>query len=92
MTSRDASFWKEVINNEIYSIMSNQTCELVDLPPGSKPIGCKWVFQKKYHTNDMIQTFKARLIAKGFKQRENIDYFDTYASMARITSIKIFLL
>ncbi|KAL6313819.1 hypothetical protein AAG906_010238 [Vitis piasezkii] len=38
-------FWKEAINDEMDSIMSNQTWELVDLPPGSKPIGCKWVFQ-----------------------------------------------
>ena len=37
----------------------------------------------------MIQTFKARLVAKGFKQREGIDYFDTYAPVARTTSIRI---
>ena len=88
MTSRDASFWKEAINDEIDSIMSNQIWELVDLPPGSKPIVCKWVFRRKYHTNGMIQTFKTRLVAKGFKQREGVDYLDTYAPMARIKSIR----
>ncbi|RVW95749.1 putative mitochondrial protein [Vitis vinifera] len=67
MASRDVAFWKEAINDEMDSIMSNQTWELVDLPPGSKPIGCKWVFRRKYHTDGMIQTFKARLVAKGFK-------------------------
>ncbi|RVW24418.1 Retrovirus-related Pol polyprotein from transposon TNT 1-94 [Vitis vinifera] len=41
MASRDVAFWKEAINDEMDSIMSNQTWELVDLPPGSKPIGCK---------------------------------------------------
>ena len=45
MTSRDASFWKEAINDEIYSIMSNQTWELVNLPSGSKPIGFQWDFE-----------------------------------------------
>ncbi|RVW92427.1 Retrovirus-related Pol polyprotein from transposon TNT 1-94 [Vitis vinifera] len=89
MASRDVAFWKEAINDEMDSIMSNQTWELVDLPPGSKPIGCKWVFRRKYHTDGMMQTFKARLVAKGFKQREGIDYFDTYASVARTTSIRI---
>ena len=88
MTSRDASFWNEAINDEMDSIMSNQTRELVNLPPGSKPIRCKWVFQRKYHTNGMIQTFKARLVAKGFKQRDGVDYFDTYALVARITSTR----
>ncbi|WJZ85389.1 hypothetical protein VitviT2T_004929 [Vitis vinifera] len=89
MASRDTAFWKEAINDEMDSIMSNQTWELVDLPPGSKPIGCKWVFRRKYHTDGMIQTFKARLVAKRFKQREGTDYFDTYAPVARTASFRI---
>ena len=88
MTSRDAAFWQEAINDEMDSIMSNGTWILVDLPPGSKTIGCKWVFRRKYNTDGAIQTFKARLVAKGFKQREGIDYFDTYAPVTRITSIR----
>ena len=41
MVSKDAIFWKDVIKEEMDSIMSNHTWELVDLPPVSKPIGCK---------------------------------------------------
>ena len=62
---------------------------MVDLPLGSKHIGVKWVFQRKYHTNDMIQTF-ALLVAKGFKEGESIYYFDIYALVERISSIRIF--
>jgi hypothetical protein len=64
---------------------------LVDLPHGSKPIGCKWVFRRKYNTDGSLQTFKSRLVVKGFKQKEGIDYFDTYASVARITSIRVLM-
>ena len=63
----------------------------MDLPTESKPIGCKWVFRRKYNTDGSIQTFKARLVAKGFKQKEGIDYFDSYAPLTRITSIRVLL-
>jgi hypothetical protein len=91
MVSRDAAFWREAINDEMDSILSNNTWVLVDLPPGFNTIGCKWVFRRKYRTDGTIQTFKARLVAKGFRQREGIDYFDTYASIARITSIRVLI-
>uniref|UniRef100_A0A2N9JAE7 CCHC-type domain-containing protein n=1 Tax=Fagus sylvatica TaxID=28930 RepID=A0A2N9JAE7_FAGSY len=91
MASRDAAFWREAVNDEMDSILSNNTWVLVDLPPGSNTIGCKWVFKRKYRTGGTIQTFKVRLVAKGFRQREGIDYFDTYAPVARITSIRVLI-
>ena len=45
----------------------------------------------KYRTDGTIQTFKARLMAKGFRQREGKDYFDTYAPVARIISIRVLI-
>ena len=70
MASRDLAFGKEAMNDVMNSILSSNTWVLMDLSTGSKPIGCKWVFRRKYNTNESIQTFKARLMAKGFKQRE----------------------
>ncbi|GKA38068.1 retrovirus-related pol polyprotein from transposon TNT 1-94 [Tanacetum coccineum] len=79
----------EAIDDEMDSIVSNNTWKLLDLPPGSKAIGCRWVFRIKYHTDGSIQTFKPRLVIQGFSQRRGVDYFDTYAPVARITSIMV---
>ncbi|GKC81609.1 zinc finger, CCHC-type containing protein [Tanacetum coccineum] len=87
--SRNYAFWKEAIDDEMESLVSNNTWELSDLPPGTKAIGCRWVFRIKYHTDGSIQTFKPRLVIQGFSQRQRVDYFDTYALVARITSIRV---
>ena len=89
ITSRNSAFWKEAIDDEMNSLISNGTWELSDLPPGSKAIGCRWVFRIKYHTDGSIQTFKARLVIQDFSQRQGVDYLDTYAPVARITSIRV---
>ncbi|KAL0388808.1 UNVERIFIED_CONTAM: hypothetical protein Sradi_2762600 [Sesamum radiatum] len=47
LSSPEAPFWKEAINSEIESIMQNHTWELMDLPPGSTPLGCKMDSEKK---------------------------------------------
>ena len=88
MSTLEAPFWKEAINSEIESIMQNHTWEIVDLPSGIKPLGCKWIFKKKLKSDGSIDKYKARLVAKGFKQKEGLDFFDTYSPMTRITSIR----
>ncbi|GJX29350.1 zinc finger, CCHC-type containing protein [Tanacetum coccineum] len=79
MKSRDVAFWKEAVDDEIGSIMENNTWVLSDLPPGCKPLGCKWIFKKKMKVDGTIDKFKARLVIQCFRQKERIDYFDTYA-------------
>ncbi|GJW42450.1 zinc finger, CCHC-type containing protein [Tanacetum coccineum] len=89
--SHDAAFWKEEIDDEIGSIMKNDTWVLSDLPPGCKPLGCKWIFKRKMKVDGTINKFKARLVIQGFIQKEGINYFDTYAAVARITTIRLLL-
>ena len=79
VTSPDGPMWKEAINNEFDSILQNHTWELVDLPTGCKPLGCKWAFKKKLKTDGTIDKYKARLVIKGYKQQKGLDYFDTYS-------------
>nr|GEY41148.1 hypothetical protein [Tanacetum cinerariifolium] len=91
MQSRDSTFWKEAIDDEIRYIMENNTWVLSDLPPGCKRLGCKWIFKKNMKVAGSIDKFKARLVIQGFRQKERINYFDTYAPLARITTIRLLL-
>ena len=91
MSSPEAPYWKEAINDEVESILQNHTWELVDLPPGSKPLGYKWIFKKKMKANGSIDKYKARLVIKGYKQKEGLDYFDTYSPITRISSIRMLI-
>ncbi|GJS37354.1 zinc finger, CCHC-type containing protein [Tanacetum coccineum] len=58
----DVAFWKESINDEIDSIMGNNTWVLTDLPPGCRPLGCKWIFKRKMKVDGTVEKFKASLI------------------------------
>nr|GEX65012.1 zinc finger, CCHC-type [Tanacetum cinerariifolium] len=91
MQSQDSVFWKEAIDDEICSIMENNTWVLSNLPPGCKPLGCKWIFKRKMKVDGTIDMFKARLVIQGFRKKEGINYFDTYALVARITTIRLLL-
>ncbi|KAD3640180.1 hypothetical protein E3N88_29403 [Mikania micrantha] len=89
MASRDVSFWKEAIQDEMDSIMQNNTWKLTNLPPGCKPLGNKWIFKRKMKVDDNIDKFKARLVVQGFRQKEEIDFFHTYTPVARIATIRL---
>nr|GEY40518.1 zinc finger, CCHC-type [Tanacetum cinerariifolium] len=79
---------KEAINDEMDLIMENNTLILSDLPLGCKPLGCKWIYKRKMKIDGTIDKIKARLVIQGFRQKEGIDYFDTYAPVARISTIR----
>nr|GEU43387.1 zinc finger, CCHC-type [Tanacetum cinerariifolium] len=84
-------YQKEAIFDEIGSIMENNTWVISDLPQGCKPLGCKWTFKRKMKVDGTIDKFKARLVIQGFRQKEGIDYFDNYAPVACITTIRLLL-
>jgi len=54
ISSPDAKHWDKAIKTELDSMKKNNTWTLVDLLKGVKPIGCKWIFKKKYHSDGEI--------------------------------------
>ncbi|RVX05212.1 Retrovirus-related Pol polyprotein from transposon RE1 [Vitis vinifera] len=83
--------WKAAMNEEMKSLQKNETWELVECPPGKKPVGCRWIYTVKYKADGSIERFKARLVAKGYTQTYGIDYTETFAPVAKINTVRVLL-
>ncbi|GJZ59848.1 putative RNA-directed DNA polymerase [Tanacetum coccineum] len=75
--------WVEVMNDEIDALYRNHTWTIVDLSKGRKAIGNKWIYKIKYKASGEIERYKARVVAKGFNQKEGFDYLveDVYMTL-----------
>ncbi|CAJ2647569.1 unnamed protein product [Trifolium pratense] len=81
--------WRCAMKEELDSIESNHTWELVDLPYRKRAIDVKWVYKLKVNSKGEITRHKARLVAKGFLQREGIDYGEVFAPVTRMETIRL---
>lgn len=91
MSCPDAPFWEDAEEHELSQITKLSTYKLVPLPPGRSAIGSCWVYKIKRDNSDQITQYRAHVVAQGFTQRPGIDFFETYAPVARIGSIQILL-
>ena len=73
---------------EYESIMKNDVWEVVLRPDGKSVVTSKWIFKIKHAADGSIDKYKARFVARGFSQKEGVDYDETFAPVARYASIR----
>lgn len=80
--------WQKAMDEEMDALEKNKTWELVDLPFGKEVVGLKWVYKVKHKPDGSIQRHKARLVARGYMQREGVDFEETFSPVARFDTIR----
>ncbi len=73
------------------SLLENGTWELVERPKGVKPIPMKWVYKVKRDAQGNVEWYKSRLVAKGFLQKQGVDFEEVYAPVSKHTTLKALL-
>ena len=79
--------WLEAMQAELQALHDNHTWDLVPLPKGKIPIGCKWIYKVKLKANGDVERFKARLVAKGYTQKEGLDFHETFSPVVKIATV-----
>jgi len=79
------------MSDELDTLTKTHTWDLVELPFGKYEVGCKWVYKIKTRSDGSMVRYKARLVAKGFAQEYGIDYEETFAPIACLTSVRSLL-
>lgn len=77
------------IANELATIEKHDTWELVSLPSGKNVVGLKWLYKTKIGADGKIMKYKARLVVMGYSQQYGIDYQESFATVARLETIRV---
>ena len=80
--------WKDVMHEEYESIMKNDVWDVVPRPKDKSVVTSKWLYKIKHGADGSVENYKAKFVARGFSQKEGIEYDDIFAPVARYTTIR----
>lgn len=83
--------WVSAMNAELDALELNHTWDVTELPAGKTAIGCQWLFRTKYNPDGSIEKYKARLVILGCRQKFGEDYTETFAPVAKMTTVRTLL-
>ena len=87
----DSAKWLEAIKSEMGSMHENKVWTLVELPDDRQAILYKWIFKRKIDADSSVTIYKARIVAKGFRQVQGVDYNEIFSTVAMLKSVQIML-
>ena len=83
--------WVDAMVEKYDSIVRNNAWEIVPRPEGKSVVGSRWIYKVKQEANGSVEKYKAIFVARGFSHIEGIDYEETFAPIARYSSIQMIL-
>ncbi|GJY36008.1 retrovirus-related pol polyprotein from transposon TNT 1-94 [Tanacetum coccineum] len=83
--------WIESMHDELNQFERLQVWELIPRPEGKNIIVLKWLWKNKYDAENIVVRNKTRLVAKGYRQEEGIDFEESFAPVARLEAVRMFI-